>query len=84
MPFTQNGDVVEWNFATLGKFEAQSVTMVVEVLDSAVDPITHDQFGATSDEVPTATYYGGPLVVTVLPPPPDYTNFAFLPFLRQD
>jgi uncharacterized repeat protein (TIGR01451 family) len=81
MPHTHNGNVVEWNFAQMGKFESQVVTMTVTVENSAVDPITHDQFGATSDEVPASTYWGGPLTVTILPAG---TEQVFLPMLRQD
>ncbi|MFZ0544579.1 MAG: S8 family serine peptidase [Candidatus Promineifilaceae bacterium] len=81
MPYTQNGDTIEWDFAQLDKFETQVVTMTVEVLNTAVDPISHDQFGATSDDVPAATYYGGPLMLTVLP---ESTMRTYIPMVRQD
>jgi hypothetical protein len=84
MPFTQIGNVIEWNFTALSKFESQSVTMVVEVLNSAVDPITHDQFGATSDEVPAATYFGGPLVVIVTEVPTDQIYLPYLSYLTEE
>lgn len=80
-PYTQNGDVIEWNLGQMDKFETQPVTMTVTVLNSAVDPITHDQYGATSDEVPASTNYGGPLTVTVLPLG---TEYIYLPMVRED
>jgi uncharacterized repeat protein (TIGR01451 family) len=81
MPFNQNGNVIEWDLSTLSKFESKSVTMTVEVLESAVDPITHDQFDATSDNVPSATYFGGPLVINIIETP---EHFNYLPIIRQD
>jgi uncharacterized repeat protein (TIGR01451 family) len=81
MPFNQNGDVIEWSFGSMSKFETQVVSMQVLVQDTGGTPITHDQVGAFSDEVPTGTYYGGSLITTVLEAPTDQT---YLPMLRFD
>jgi uncharacterized repeat protein (TIGR01451 family) len=76
LPFTQNGNVIEWNIASMDKFETVIFTMMVTVQDTGMNPITHDQFGAYSDEAPAATVYGGPLVTEVLEAP---MAFLYLP-----
>lgn len=81
MPFTQNGNVIEWTFTTMSKFETITVSMMVEVQDTGQVPIIHDQYGATSDEVPNSTNYGGPLQTDVLESPTDRT---YLPMIRED
>lgn len=81
MPFTQNGNVIEWSIGTMGKFETQVVSMQVLVQDTGGTPISHDEIGGYSDEVPTGTYYGGPLITTVLEPATDKT---YLPAMRYD
>ncbi len=65
----------------MDKFETQTVTMMVEVQDTGQVPITHDQYGATSDEVSAATNYGGPLVTIVLESP---LGLYYIPMLRED
>jgi subtilisin family serine protease len=81
MPFTQNGNVIEWTFASMDKFEAQTVSMLVTVTAASGATISHDELGAASDEVPAATYYGGPLLVIVLDPP---TDLLYIPMVRED
>jgi uncharacterized repeat protein (TIGR01451 family) len=81
MPYTQTGNVIEWDFASLDKFEAQGVTMTVMITAPGGSMITHDQFGAASDEVPASTNYGGPLEVLVLDPS---TIYLYMPMIRQD
>lgn len=81
MPFTQNGDVIEWNFASMDKFENQTVSMQVMITASGGSLISHGQFDANSDEVPSATYYGGPLETIVLNP---LENLSYIPMMRQD
>lgn len=81
MPFTQNGNVIEWPIGSMSKFETEGVSLQVMVQDTGQAPISHEEYGGYSDDVLMSTNYGGPLITQVLESPTDQT---YLPMMRFD
>jgi serine protease AprX len=49
-PYTQNGNVVEWDFPSLGAGETQTVQLVVQAPASGIWTILNQDYGVRSDE----------------------------------
>jgi serine protease AprX len=65
-PYTQTGDVIQWDFPTLDAHQATSVNLTVQVDITATGSITNDNYIVRSDQV--APVYGKPVITTLEEP----------------
>ncbi len=66
LPYTFDGLVVRWDFATMAATESRSVQFAVQVPVTATGTITNAIFGAVSDEAPAVS--GEPVYTAVQSP----------------
>ena len=64
-PYSQTGEVIEWNFPSLEANESVSVTLTVGTPPTFTGTITNAVYGVRSEEVPTVS--GEPVVTVVVP-----------------
>jgi uncharacterized repeat protein (TIGR01451 family) len=62
-PYSQIGNDIRWNFASMTVMESRSVTMTVQADDTATGTITNDDYVVKSDQV--IPVYGDPVYVGV-------------------
>jgi serine protease AprX len=54
LPYSQNGETIQWTFDTLGKTESRSVELVVQIpMSATMGTISNKDYGVRSDEVST-------------------------------
>jgi serine protease AprX len=73
-PYSQTGDVIEWDFPSLGLNESASVTLTVRTPPTYTGTITNAIYGVRSDDVSAVT--GDPIVTEVVPSTPTLTKTA--------
>jgi uncharacterized repeat protein (TIGR01451 family) len=73
-PYSLMGDVVEWDFPSLGVDESVQVTLTVGMPLTFTGTVTNAVYGVRSEDV--YTVYGSPVVTAVYSPTPTLTKTA--------
>ena len=73
-PYSQTGEVIEWDFPSLGMNESVRVTLTVGTPPTFTGTIINAAYGVRSDDVSTVT--GSPVETLVIPSAPTLTKTA--------